>query len=98
MVLPLMIKKDRQTETDAFLEWFHSMGNVITLGEIMQTRFGCEYRKHISLLRDRGINIPPPVKYSKEPSKNTYRIVSNEPVKLAPVSFVCVEGQMEMAV
>ena len=66
-------EKKEMNSTDRFLEFFHSHGNILTLGEIMKTAHICEYRKHISLLRHRGYKIVC-VENRKEPSKNTYTL------------------------
>jgi len=59
------------TETDSFKIWLEERGNRVTLGEIMQTHYGCEYRKHFSLLRQKGIDYAVQI-HRKEPSQNLY--------------------------
>lgn len=51
---------------------------LITLSEIMNTTFGCEYRKFHSLLRQDGWDVKVELN-RKEPSKNLYKFV--EPYK-----------------
>jgi len=60
-------------ETKNFKQWLEERGNCVTLGEIMQTHFGCEYRKHFTLLRREGINFKVTLN-RKEPSKNLYTL------------------------
>jgi len=60
------------TDTDHYLEYLREHNFVITLGEIMKTRFACEYRKHHSLLRGKGYEID--CERAKPASNNVYRV------------------------
>ena len=63
------------TDTDKFLSFFEFKNNVLTLGEILQTHFSAEYRKHISLLRNKGYKIECKLN-KKKPSENTYTLLA----------------------
>jgi hypothetical protein len=65
-------------DTEEFLEWFKGRGCKVTLGEIMQTRHGVEYRKFFSLLRRPPYGLDIRVTLNRrEPSKNLYTLASN---------------------
>lgn len=58
------------------LEMFRKNNNEITLGEIMKTTLGCEYRARMSDLRRDGVNIV--FTRGKAPSENLYTLIPNE--------------------
>jgi hypothetical protein len=60
-------------QTDSFLQWFQEKGGELTLWEILSTRHSAEYRKEISLLRQRGYRIEVTLN-RKIPSLNLYKL------------------------
>ena len=64
-------------DTEKFLEWFKARSYRVTLGEIMRSEHGCEYRKHFTLLRKRGLDIRVQSN-RKEPSLNLYTLAGAE--------------------
>jgi hypothetical protein len=66
------------SQTDNYLDWIKQRGGSVTLGEICQTTYVCEYRRFNSELRQKGYEVT--VKLNrKEPSKNLYEV--KEPMK-----------------
>lgn len=59
------------SDTQEFRHWIEDRGGKATLGEILNTHFAAEYRKHASLLRREGYTIECVMNH-KEPSKNLY--------------------------
>jgi hypothetical protein len=62
------------TEYGHYKSFVEGHGNQLLLGEIMQTRFGCEYRKFNSMLRDEGWKVKVQIN-KKEPGMNAYTFV-----------------------
>lgn len=60
------------TQKEQLLNLFQENGNKLTLGQIMQTNLGCEYRARMTDLRHQGhiINF----KRGKRPSENLYEL------------------------
>jgi len=75
------------TETDHYYNFLKDHNFTVTLGEIMQTRFACEYRKHNTLLRGKGFDVKCE-RNSQDPSRNVYRVTP----KVEPVEYKY-EGQ-----
>lgn len=61
------------TQHEALIDLFRKHNNVLTLGQIMQTTLGCEYRARISELRRKGYTIT--LERGDTPSENTYRLI-----------------------
>ena len=61
--------------TESFEQFWIDSGYQLTLGEILNTHFAAEYRKHISLLRPKYQTMGYQIKCQinrKEPGKNLY--------------------------
>ena len=67
------------TQCEQVVALFKENGNILTLGQIMKTTLGCEYRARFTDLRKRGYKIELIHKDREFPSQNTYRFL--EPIK-----------------
>ncbi len=65
------------TQTEALIDLFRQHGNRLTLGDIMQTTLGCEYRARMTELRHKGYTITCKIN-RKQPTRNEYVLI--EPV------------------
>jgi hypothetical protein len=59
-------------QLESFKDFVALNGFSITLGEIMRTEFGCEYRKLATLMRHEGWTVDVEIDRSK-PGANVYR-------------------------
>ena len=63
-------------DTTKFFNYLKKHG-CVTLGQIMKTRFACQYRKHASLIRAMGHSVKVIIDREK-PSNNLYVLKINE--------------------
>ena len=73
------------TQKQQLLQMFKDNGNMITLGQIMKTTLGAEYRARMSDLRKMGYEITCTIN-AKEPSENIYMLITNDKAPLKQVN------------
>lgn len=61
------------TQKQALLEMFHNYGNKMTLGQILQSPVGYEWRARATELRREGYRIE--LERGEKPSMNTYHLL-----------------------
>jgi hypothetical protein len=71
------VSEFKLTQKDQLIRMFHANEGSLTLGQIMATTLGCEYRARISELRREGFRIV--CEKGKRPSENRYTLLPSQP-------------------
>jgi len=69
------------SQKQQLLDMFHANGNQLTLGMMMKTNLGDEWRARMTDLRKEGYDIPAPVLDRKNPSNNLYTLIETDSMK-----------------
>ena len=67
-------KEMMMNQTESFLNFIQFNHGTVTLGEIMKTHFGCEYRRMFTELRKKGWTVNVELD-RKQPSNNRYLLI-----------------------